>query len=267
LSQISKIRNKAKRVTSRAHWEKKLVNWLKEMDRRAKSLPKPQNNADYWLFWLVRYPWLQVEPLQELIAAELSYYEEMIASDKETARAAEGLSPKLRTQLAALIVDTRADLDDFFGKRQLKSLARRAQAQIKKLNHALRQAKSAVRNLHTCACKVHSHIGENAKVFAEESFGLLESIRVPTRDYINELPKYSDIFQPTKRIGLNTVQVFWFFHYGCKLTKAEAEVRTALIRNKFWSEWVDKIPVRLEYDGIESKGCESVCRAIRRFQN
>jgi hypothetical protein len=269
LTKVSSIGNPppSKKVKTQAVKEKKPINWLREIDRQAESLPKQPDNAYYGLFRLVRYPWLLAEPLNQLVRIEMAHIRKAISTDKETKRVLEGLSPVLRTQLAALIIDTRADLDDFFGKGELKNLAKKAQMQTKKLRQALTQAKSAVRLLHTYASKAHPHIGENARVLAEEGFSFLEQIRIPTKKYVNELPEYSHILQPTKRVGLNTAKLFGFFHYGCELTKAEAEIRTALIRNKFWVEWVDTIPVRLEYDGIESKGCESVRRAVERFRN
>jgi hypothetical protein len=201
------------------------------MDRRAKRIPKPENSVYYFsMFWRVRYPWIQADPLCRFSRLNMANIRKAIATDAEAKRILEGLSPALRTQLAALIVDTRTDLAIFLGKNAIV-------LSPKDIN---------------CLMQMFGFTGT-------ETFG-------PAGNYLQSPPECTHIIQPQKQLSLNTVKLFWFFHYGCKLTEAEAEIRTALVRNKFWSEWVSSIPVLLEYNGTESKGCESVRHAVGRFR-
>ena len=193
-------------------------------------------------------------------------------------RAFKDLDPRQQYQLAALVVDTIAYLEerreyqrsDKWGQKLRKELPR----QSRMLKRKEKKVTQALQDLHDYTANIEGILGGERKRAASASQKIFSEIRpMFTQEHIpppikivessGPLPKL-----PSSPIAAGMIQLYWFFRHGCSLPGDEAEVRVAMIRNRLWTEYgVASVGVRYKYDGAgESKGCGAVQEAVRRFR-
>jgi len=142
-----------------------LFNWLKWFDGKATKLPR----ATRWLepfdyFTLVRYPHLQPTSAIEdarlatgtvlgrrVFLGSISEWESRIANHGDAQRVVDGLAPNQRQQVAALVIDSMADLENWQVNaksiRLVSRLAKEGSRRQRVLLWKLKQAQIALRAL------------------------------------------------------------------------------------------------------------------------
>src|SRR5262249_49480141 len=219
------------------------------------------------------------EVLDELIAD----WEGKISAEATTESVLAGLSSAQRQQLAALVCETCDALEIYMGRKRMiarlgklsKEADRRRHMLVQKAKHA---KKSSVA-LRDYARQLDPVIGAAYVATANRCLQELEPLcRQPT-DFSGT--RFSESHYRELRSGLldaphpvpddptqfNMVRLYWFFRHGCAVTGDESEVRTGLIRNAFWKEWIKPVDVRRAYNSGESAGCAAVHIAIHRFRS
>ena len=131
-------------------------NWLKDLDRVAATLPRATSWVDsYGPFMLARYPNLRPTPIPGVATQLFVEWESRIAGSAEAAVCLEGLCAEQRTQLAALLLQTRVDLEmheaDSRSSQWARHLRREAPARLRQLNRKLQKARHAVEELRVYA--------------------------------------------------------------------------------------------------------------------
>jgi hypothetical protein len=262
---------------------RKLFNWLKDFDKRASKLPPAEGMWTYSLFLFARYPRLRPRPIRakrldealhkagyESLAQLLSGRERQIAEHEETRRAIRGLKSAQRIQLAALLVDTAADIENFTGRRDAKDrsfkLEREGPRRQRMLARKLEASRRSLDNLRRYASALDASMGSSYRKAAEDALTRLSGL--PTnRSFQGILTVYRELRQVTENpTTFAMVQLYWFFRSGCGLSGHEAEVRVALVRNAFWAAFsVAPVTFFPEYQVGQPRGCQAVHEAVRRF--
>ena len=264
------------------------VNWLKESDASASRLRRTPSWLDYSCFMLARYPKLQpLRPRSKDPRARFHYesgrqafnqmcseMEADIAASEGASHTLEGLNGKRRKQLAALTLDTITEIELSKGEaalsKRLTSLAREAPRRQRNLARRIAIARKSLTSLVDYASPLDPWLGKKAELAAKDCLRVLDQL--PEPEASGSWQKHRQAFIKSK-FPLDTdkpadsamAQLYCFFRYGCDLTGDESEVRTALIRNAFWTRWVARVPFRACYTDAESKGCSAVQQAVLRF--
>jgi len=271
---------------------KKRFNWLADLDRRAPKLVRATSWLNYPCFMFARYPRLQpsVGPAPgptskhpeaglETFQSLLTRWGQKIADHEEARRVLDGLSASQRSQLAGLLIDSMGDLEaakrnaDWkirltllageAGRRQ-RMLSRKVSKACEALGDLRRYAQSLERQAELASLRP-SEYRRKADICLQELASLPpqtppEEWRAQREDSRLFLPG------PADAATFGMVEFYWFFCHGCRCSGREAEVRTALLRNAFWPPLASKVAYLPEYDGVESKGCPSVKKAVARFR-
>ena len=262
-------------------------NWLKDLDRVAATLPRATSWVDsYGPFMLARYPHLRPEPVpgnawEKTAAQQFAEWESRIAHDRDAAACLKGLNAEQRTQLAALLLQTRVDLDmreaDSRSLQWARHLRREAPARLRKLNRTLQKARQAVEELRVYAqdsatanpndTSLHTARLVLGQPYALAADRALKALAMKCPPKAQEFAEIAGEYPTPERVeAFGMVQLYWFFRYGCDLPGDESEVRTARLRNAFWTEvGISTVSYRETYRDAESKGCEAVHIAITRF--
>jgi hypothetical protein len=178
----------------------------------------------------------------------------------------DGLDDHQRKQLAALLLDTITALESYKTYRRsakrVNKLAREPGG-VRTLNKKIEKAQAAVKELGDYARRLDI---QDVSIVADLCFKKLSVLLIgdTTPQFYNSIKAMYPT--PKDPVGLCMVQLYWFFRHGCGLKGREAEVRVALLRNGFWKELgVYEVPFRPEYKTGESRGCDAVHEAVRRF--
>ena len=262
--------------------EPKWFNWLAHLDAEVSKLPVTATSWEYSAFTLARFPRLQPtsdeDELDELnrrsVRGWLANYEARISSDQDAKRTVEGLNDKQKMQLAALVAETTHDVEISSmnpvstDQKHLK----KAPAERRIIARKVASTRKALLALRDCAAEKGLHglmfdgsfedCLANFDGFAREMGRKLKSHHSFTSFCIS-----SSRLMPNP-ISYGMVKLYWFFRHGCNRTGKESEVRTALIRNAFWTQHgVPSVDLLLKYRGAgESKGCTAVRLAVSRFR-
>lgn len=247
-----------------------LFNWLENLDRIAKDFPPADDWDEQPAFVFARYPRLKPRHVPRSDHKEFSQilakWHTRISKDPRTSCAITDLSRQNQTQLAALVLDT------ILALRKLRSLRSRNEyvsmvraagpRQERMLNRKFVAVIDALEDLDNYSMKLEDpSLGEPTRDVVKQCLDLLRfNIPLPFRSLV-----LSDngVNSP---LDENMAQLYWFFRRGCKLPGHEAEVRVALIRNTFWTEYgVRRVSYRAKYENTQLKGCPAVHQAIRRF--
>ncbi len=267
-----------KRSRSRRAW----FNWLKSFDTEARQLPRAESWLLYPGFFFVRYPRLRpkaggdakrrhhLESGAEALWQVVATWERRLTEHSKARSALKGLNSNKRKQLAALVLDTIADLGEFKARRRwhgrLRGLANEEERRSRVLRRKRNQALHVVQVLHRYARRLDSLLGRHDRLKAEAAIKALSGDEPSWsfRSLLND-PLLHPV--PSDPIAFSMVKLYWFFRYGCGLSGDESEVRVALIRNAFWQRYgVSPVVLRPEYATGESRGCDAVRNAVRRFR-
>jgi hypothetical protein len=255
-----------------------LFNWLKWLDKVVRKFPSEANWLQYppfqfarcRLFMMARYPQLRRPFFDEVLCRELSSGEHRILEHRDTRHTVNGLNDQQRKELAALFLDIVESLKSYRAHRRranrVNKLAREAPSRTRMLTRKLGKARRALENLRVYAQSLDELLGwEHARLtkICLEALQKLKEDSDP-KFYKSIEAEYPVLEDPA---ALGTVQLYWFFRHGCRLSGDEAEVRVARIRNAFWTEHgVSEVPYRPKYQPGESKGCDAVHVTILRFK-
>ena len=243
-------------------WQGVPFNWLEWLDREAARLPR----ATGWTspdepFMLARYPHLRPAPTpgdvhsrimcesgEKTAAQQFAEWESRIAGSAESAVCLEGLCAEQRTQLAALLLQTRVDLEmrkaDSRSSQWARHLRGEAPARLRKLNRKLQKARQAVEELKAYAedsgaegpKDMERHwarhlLGFDYRLAADKA---LRALVMKCPQEAQEFAEIAGEYPTPERVeAFGMVQLYWFFRHGCHLSGDESEVRVALLRNAF----------------------------------
>jgi hypothetical protein len=267
-------------------------NWLRKLDVRARRLPRAANWLNYPLFMFARYPRLQprvvirsdryvrsqVETGRETFNRVLATWEDRIRNHELARRVLEGLKATQSRQLVSLLFDTVVELEEHKAeadkRTRLRHLIEKGTSQGGKMQRLLVRASKSLEALDNAASWLAPEMGrqdfKSAAVHAKNALTPVTRHRTQEfwrnrRNTIAELlASKPHSKNPTKDL---MVELYWFFRYGCRLTGDEAEVRVALLRNAFWTDFnVPTVNYLPEYQTGESKGCSAVHEAVRRWR-
>jgi hypothetical protein len=138
------------------------------------------------------------------------------------------------------------------------------------LERKVAAAEGALEDLKAYAEALDSLLGWNYVITSKSCLKQLRMFRKAAEYalefYRNEL-RDDEHSAPEDATTFGMVQLYWFFRHGCDLSGDESEVRTALIRSAFWTHYgVLRVDVQERYETGQSKGCEAVRLAVRRFR-
>jgi len=275
------------------------VNWLELSDAEASTLPPAKGWCNYPYFLQIRYPDLQPTPpssapksqaektklrlfkLEEEVFYEtLSDFRTQIETHEEASRAVEDLTEDQRQQVAALLVDSITSFENYkpdanFAK-ELKRLDRQAPSRLRMLKRKIDKAREALQKLHDYGSKLHWtlrggwsqdhwHRWTDSQKASAACLEILEDVELPKPESFSKDLEDSNLHlnDPTT---LYTVKFYWLFRHGCGVPSNESQVRVALIRNAFWTEWTTPVKYLPSYDTVDSQGCTAVRIAVRRFR-
>jgi len=272
-------------------------NWLQELDREAATLPRAANWLEYGPLMLARYANLRPQPIpgnphsqiacesgEKVAAQQFAEWESRIAKNTEAAGCLVGLSAELRKQLAALLLETMAELDDQpaldRGSQFRRCLRKEAATRLRVLNRKLQKAQQELEGLLSYAqdsgtgnaldVSIHSARQMLGHPFMVAASNALRDLDVK---YLPDSQEHIEIASESLRPENDDLEVFgmvrlyWFFRHGCSLSGDESEVRVARLRNVFWTECgVSAVTYRAKYIVGQSQGCEAVHVAVRRFR-
>jgi hypothetical protein len=212
----------------------------------------------------------------------LAEWESKIANHKKSADCLHGLNPEQRQQLSALLVET---IDAFEGcKRQgarsqmRRQLADEASRRTRMLDRKLEKARKAVKELEDYTGDPDERSVDplsDARQILSRKYGVAAQRALRELDVQRTTPKEIGFYEslrseyetPERVEGFGMVKLYWFFRHGCGLTGDESEVRVARLRNAFWTEHgMSRVEYRRTYRDGESRGCEAVHVAVRRWR-
>lgn len=236
---------------------------MAELSAKASNLPQAANWLTYPYLMYVRYPHLRPPQDDKTFWQTLEKWETRIASHPKAKRALKNLNPELRQQLAALLVDIIADLETYKPKlkQRLKAVAREAKRRARMLRRKRAKARRALNDWRRYAVGLDPLLAGEDEETAKRCLKLLD-----------EMPEYPDVPSPVFLVpGDPTVramvELYWFFRSGCSVSGDEAEVRVGVLRNASWTEYGSpKVKLRGTYRTGESKACQAVHDAVRRFR-
>jgi hypothetical protein len=248
--------------------ERELFNTMAYLDAQAATFPKARSWLNYPYFMFARYPHLRPSNNGRAFWQKLEEWENRIESDSKAARALEDLKPDLRKQLAALLVDIIAELQMYKKKisRPPKTFLAETERRKRMLVRKREKARRELESLRGYARGLDRLLAGDDEEAARRCLEILAGIGdydhaaiLKALEGAHPVPE-----DPTVR---GMVDLYWFFRHGCKITGDEAEVRVALLRNAFWTRYgVAGVDYRPAYVAGESKGCQAVHEAIRRFR-
>lgn len=213
----------------------------------------------------------QDEPFQQVI----STMEKKISDHNEASAVLEGLSSERRRELVTLLVDLQADFENHTNheheRRRVAQISREVARRQRGLVTRIQKASSALEGLLKYASDLDPMLAGKFKLAAQECLQILQGLdqtRSPeewaeVRDYYNET---RPLPEPEHPGTLAMIECFLFFHDQCQLPKDESEVRTAIVRNALWADWVKPVEFAPEstYPDV-TKGCTAVRKAVERF--
>jgi hypothetical protein len=191
-----------------------------------------------------------------------------IESDALSARAIAGLAADLRIQLAALLLDTTAEVQMHAKKISRPRRTFRAEAERRKrmLKRKREKVRAALQNWLDYARDLDPLLAGDSREIASRCIELLGEVK----DYDPALiVETIDATHPVTHdpVVKGMLSLYWFLRGACGLPGDEAEVRVALLRNAFWKQYgVSEVAYRPEYVTGESQGCQAVHEAVRRFK-
>jgi hypothetical protein len=259
-----------------------------EQDRKAKKLPRASGflESGYPAFWFARYRRLRPLPISgdprsklecesdyKTFSSLLSEWEERISSHPDGNRVLTDLNARLRQQLAALLLDTITDLENYRSRKKsanrLQKVANEAQRRTRVLVGKVAKIHSALEKLRKYAERIDPLLGREYALTAKSCLKQLTNLRMhddPSADLrmLNETENET----PKDPVNFAMVQLYCFFRHGCRVPGDEAEVRVGLLRNSFWWKYeIASVPIRTAYDSktAESKGCDAVHQAFLRY--
>ncbi len=280
-----------------------VVNWLECLDAQARTLTPLQDWTswdDYFL--LVRYPHLQpisppgpdvsvlpphvakrlFENSKRVFCEMIADYEEEIAIHDKAKRALEDLTKEQRQQVAALLIDSISSFEIYEGGAKFKKELGRlvlTQSRLRMLERKIEKARKALEELRDYSGKLHWMMRgiirsmepplqrRDSRSVAEHCIKLLEQLELRTPEsFREERESFLHSHDPHDPTTFNMVKFYWLFRHGCGLSGHESEIRVALMRNAFWTEWTKPVKYRPRYDTVESGGCTAVRRAVSRFR-
>lgn len=267
-------------------------NYLKQLDVDMLSYP-PYSSWDSLIepmfsFYIVRYPFLRPnhspeEPLERKLfdlqeqSCWISIHNWKKKLEKELPEVIEGLNEEQGIQLAALVLACIRDIEIHQIvipiEKSLRKIHKEGEAKIKMLRSKLNTAIRNLGDLNRYATTLDSQYGfEELPPTVEKCLELLEKFKTVEsiaddfhrcRESGEDLRSLQNEFtDPTAKC---MVRLYWLYRHECQISGDEAEVRVALIRNKYWTEWVEPIAYRSKYEHAQSKGCEAVHTAVLRF--
>lgn len=249
-----------------------LFNWLADLDTKAKDLPPAQEWHEYTAFMYARYPRLKPRdvPRSEYkeVSQIISWWKKSILSHDEAERCMTGLSARLQAELAALTRDTSLALESYRERRDVaRSIDKLRTEGPRRHRKLIRKFKRVIDTLTelqaACEKSIYPALAEPLQKTISECLLVLHQMS-PTPIYPNSFPESGEPFLSPLDKGM--AQLYWFFRHGCSLSGDESEVRTALIRNAFWTDHgVRRVSFREKYEDAESRGCGAVQQAVRRF--
>jgi hypothetical protein len=247
-------------------WEH--LDTLADLDAKAASLPQARSWLTYPYFMIARYPRLRPAKDGQQFSRTLQNWEKKIASHADAKRALENLTPALREQLAALLLDVIADLEMYRGKiaRPKKTFIKLADRRARMLKRKRGIARRALDDLQTYATTRDPLLESEDEEAARSCLKILDGIRdVDFATRLNDVTSLHPLAEDPLALGM--VRLYWFFRSACELAGDEAEIRVALLRNSFWRRLgVPTIEFQATYQPGESKGCSAVHEAVRRFR-
>jgi hypothetical protein len=267
----------ATRVTNSRAGAGKPFNWLKWLDEEVRKFPSEANWLQHppfqfarcRLFMMARYPHLKRRFPDEVLSREFSRGEHQISEDPEARHALNGLSDQKRKEAAALSLDIIESLQTYTShgrsRKKFYKLAAEAPSRTRMLIRKREKAHRALEDLRNYAESLDMMLSWEDVLAAKECLKLLQNLKNPEPEFYESLrTEYPALKDPAT---LGTVQLYWFFRHGCRLSGDEAEVRVAGIRNAFWTEHsVPRVHYRPEYQTGESKGCDAVHVTVLRFK-
>lgn len=247
-----------------------LFNWLDDLDRKAKSFPPADDWDKYPAFVFARYPRLRPKHVPHSEHKEFSQvihnWKNRISDHPQASRCMAGLSYRRLRELAALVCDSALAIVHY----------RELQYEIKMLNKLMAEGprhQRMVLRKREKVLKALTDLEEYCTRSVDPAF--VDSIKIAVKQCREKLdpgapfPFDRSVFPDTRvfsPLDEMMAKLYWFFRHGCKLDGQEAEVRVALIRNAFWTEYkIKRVPYRAEYKDFQSKGCPAVHQAVRRF--
>jgi hypothetical protein len=274
------------------------INWLQGIDEAAKAWEPMENWHDpRSRFLLVRYPHLR--PTYGDAEKELSWIWKHLrkwdfAIESDMPQVLRDLSSDQRMQLAALLSDSMDRLEhykrDYADRRWHKDRKRYGAAWQRKLdrkaeivrrdverwmNEAVTPSRNAlvgVRNTEVGEMEIFKkrrvreiHPDINT---ASQILELLAKRQhyIPTEEDVRILDEVIASLTYKNPASMGMVMLYWFFRHECACSGDEAEVRTALIRNKYWKSFVPSVRYIPRYADAENKGCNAVRRAVAQFR-
>jgi hypothetical protein len=257
-------------------------NWLDGLDREAATLPRATNWVEpYGPFMLARYTHLRPLPIpgnghsqilcdsgEKTAAQRLAEWELRIAESNKAAVCLNGLGAGQRQQLAALVIETVCDLEmreaDSRSARWASRVRKEAPARLRGLDRRLQKARLAIEELYAFA-RDSGTVGLDYRLAADKALKAMTMKCPPDAKEYAEVASEHPTPERVEVFGM--VRLYWFFRYECDLSGHESELRTALLRNTFWSEYnIDEVPYRPEYEAGIHKGCDTVHVAVTRFR-
>jgi hypothetical protein len=258
----------AARSTGRAR-KSKHCNWLEELDKTMEVLSVRVTWSDLGyegcpLFILTRYPKLG---RKDSIDVYLTNWEGQISEHAGTRCVIDGLDSHQRKQLAALLMDTIEALKSYNSARRsatrINKLAREP-SRVSRLNKKIKKAQAALQELGDYAKPLDI---QDVSMVADACLKKLSVLLIgdTTPEFYKSIKARYLI--PKDPVGRGMVQLYWFFRHGIRLTGDEAEIRVGMLRNAFWTRFhVSEVPIRHTYITGQSKGCDTVRIAVRRFR-
>lgn len=246
------------------------INWLDDLDQKAKSFVPAVDWDEHPAFVFVRYPRLKPRNVPRSDHKEFSQilakWHKRVSEDPQASCTITDLTGKNQQQLAALVLDTvlaTRTYQSLRSKSRWGCMIRAARSrQERMLNRKVEAVLDALEGLYNYSMKLEDpQLGEPTRDVIRKCLRLLGfNLPLPFRPLV--LPDKT-VQSP---LDESMVKLYCFFRYGCKISGHEAEVRVAIIRNAFWTQQgIARVSYRAEYEHGESKGCPAVRQAIRRF--
>ena len=261
-----------------------LRNWLKELDQEVELAPKPTEQQRFSFFYFARYGRQKYLMLPDAVfRKQISTMVNQLSREKGVV---DRLTPRQREQLAALTEDICTALETYNGTKaptasgqqwrrvgwkwkagRARTVASEAARRKRRLRVKVTNARSALEQLRDYAKDLDPFLGARPHVItASKCLKELESLSHEESDELEQsLRREYPVLKDPKDFCM--VQLYWFFRHECGLSGDESEIRTAKIRNAFWTRYgVGQVSVQDHYQEGQSKGCDAVHQAVRRFR-
>jgi hypothetical protein len=181
------------------------------------------------------------------------------------------LSRTQQRQLAALMVDIEAALDDTSRSRQRPKFWERAEQDVRRTESLFKQNAQII----AFAQRLRYACPPSLALPKSERY-LLNLIRSTVNQTLErhqnleaERQRLEKLIEETRALAQSEdprtfalVQLYWFFHWECDLSDTESQVRTAMVRNTLTPE--DPITFHL-HQGAHRRGSEAVRQTVHRY--